>query len=50
MKNIYNYGDEVSFYIDEKEYVGTVEIIDRFGYFFDITTFLLNPKIFLSNM
>ena len=35
MKNIYNYGDKVSFYIDEKEYVGTVEIIDRFGYFFD---------------
>lgn len=35
MKNIYNYGDEVSFYIDEKEYVGTVKIIDRFGCFFD---------------
>lgn len=35
MKNIYDYGDKVSFSIDGIELVGTVEIIDRFGCFFD---------------
>ena len=35
MKNIYDYGDKVSFFVDGVELIGTVEIIDRFGYFFD---------------
>ena len=32
---LYNYGDEVSFFFDRINYTGTIEIIDRFGYFFD---------------
>ena len=32
---LYDYDDRVSFSIDGKDYTGTIEIIDRFGYFFD---------------
>lgn len=32
---LYNYGDKVSFPFDSKDYTGTIEIIDKFGYFFD---------------
>ena len=32
---IYDYGDEVSFSFDGEDYTGTIEIIDKFGTFFD---------------
>ena len=32
---LYDYGDKVSFSLDGKDYTGTIEIIDKFGYFFD---------------
>lgn len=32
---LYNYNDKVSVIIDEKQYTGIIEIIDRFGTFFD---------------
>lgn len=32
---LYNYGDKVSFPFDGKDYTGTIEIIDKFGCFFD---------------
>lgn len=32
---LYDYGDKVFFFFDGKEYIGIVEIIDKFGYFFD---------------
>lgn len=32
---LYDYDDEVYFSFDGKDYTGTIEIIDRFGYFFD---------------
>lgn len=32
---LYDYDDRVSFSIDGEDYTGTIEIIDRFGYFFD---------------
>ena len=31
----YNYGDKVVVCFDGKEYVGTIEIIDKYGTFFD---------------
>lgn len=32
---LYDYGDEVSFSFEGKNYTGIVEIIDKFGTFFD---------------
>lgn len=32
---LYDYDDRVSFSIDGEDYTGIIEIIDRFGYFFD---------------
>lgn len=32
---LYDYNDEVSFSFDGEKYTGTIEIIDKFGYFFD---------------
>lgn len=32
---LYDYGDTVFFLLDGKCYIGTIEIIDKFGTFFD---------------
>ena len=32
---LYGYNDKVSVIIDEKQYTGIIEIIDRFGTYFD---------------
>ena len=55
-KNVlYNYGDKVSFLFDGKEFVGTIEIIDKFGCFFDNSEpyydiFIQENNVFVKHM